>query len=110
MSVRGFKRRPEPFGATKKRGKQFERERKLKNRIAELEGELAGNLTALANLTAAKVDAERRARDARPDENQLNSLRRIVHVPLTKLVELNLQAPALVIAEWLLALEKARQL
>lgn len=102
-------KRLEPFGATQKRGKQYEKERKLKNRIHELEQELAGNLTALANLNASKVDAERKARDAQPTENQLNALRRIAHVPLTKIVELKLEAPALVIAEWVLALERSRQ-
>ena len=107
--VRGFKKRLEPFAATKARGRQNAATRKLLNRIHELETELAAVQRREAHAHARAEDAERRIRSNVLTEDQLNSLRRIVHVPLTKLVDLDLQAPALVIAKWLIEIEKARK-
>jgi hypothetical protein len=98
-----------PFGATKAQGKEFAKVRALHNRIFELEQLRAGDLTALSNIEIRIRDVERAAKAAQLSEDRLNSLRRIVHLPLHKHVELGTETAALVIARWLLDLEKLEQ-
>lgn len=94
-------KRPEPFGATKKRGKQFEVERKLRNRIFELEQEVAALQRREAAAHAARGEAERVARDARPTTPQLQALHAVASLPYLAAFRLGLSTLTLnELARW----------
>lgn len=102
---RGFKRRLEPFGATKKRSKKFEQERRVKNRIHELEQALAASERSAAHLTAELVEAKRKVDAGRPHASQLAALRAFATLPMTIMIELGLDREGAELARWALNLE-----
>lgn len=102
--VRGFKRRLEPFGATKARGKQFAAERKLKNRIRELEQQVAMLERREAEAHAARMEAERRMVLAQPNVGQHAALKAISSLPTAKVVELGVLDHVVELAKWSLDL------
>lgn len=104
--VRGFKNRLEPFGATKARGKGFAKERKLLNRIHELEQQVAALERREAVAHARAIEAERLEIVARPTPMQLAALRAISNLTANDIVELNLVQHAIVLTNWFRALNR----
>jgi hypothetical protein len=103
--VRGFSKRLEPFGATKARGKQFAAERKLKNRIHELEQQVAALERREADAHVKLVEAERRALIGQPTAGQHAALKVFAALPTATMVELGLVDHGLELARWSLELQ-----
>lgn len=95
-----FTTRQEPFGATKRRGKQYAAERKLKNRIHELEEELSAMQRREAHAHASAMDAERRLGIAQPTAGQKAAIHAFGNLPAATLVELKLVDEGLELARW----------
>lgn len=89
-------KRLEPFGATKKRGKENAATRALKNRIFELEQEVEALKRSEAAAIAKANDAERRRVEAKPNDRQFEALRAITRVSIGSLVRLHREVPGIV--------------
>lgn len=97
------------WNATAAQAKVFAKERKLKNRIHELEQELLAVETVNANLISAVNDAKREADFARPSTKRIVAMERFARLPMLHLVEHDLVVSALELANWALELQGKRK-
>ncbi len=80
-------------------GKDHERERGYKNRIHDLETELAGAQVVIGNLTRAKHQLERQL-DALASTRFLAAVENVCDIPFAMVVALDLVDDLRVLAEW----------
>ena len=90
-----------PFGATKAQGRQFQRERDLKNRIFELEQGLAAAEQIVADERMRTHEARRIADAARPDARVMLALRTICHMPAFELTALGIALQVMFVSQWI---------
>lgn len=88
--------RPEPFGATKARGVKYAKQRKLFNRIHELEEQVAILERREAHAHARAEEAERKLAGARPNVRRVLAMEAFARLPAITLIELEAHVPRIV--------------